>query len=205
MCVIHSISSHSGTLNPLKPSDFVQIRADMTRGSQPQVTLCLSAVHLPPFNYRNNFHHLVTKLGVWLNRQCTILTNKHTGFVFLCYLTEMDKVELWKDVSPHTAIRLQLKLLWRRSGVGVAHTALVIELSTQTMCHTIRGCKDDKGPQCSHQFFPTNVAATCLNHNGTTLFILKVAVHFCRQTAATVLQTRRCVRQAVRRNVTFGK
>lgn len=38
--------------------------------------------------------------------------------------------------------------------------------------------------------FSTNVLATCLNQNRTTLFILALAIYSRRQTTATVLQTR---------------
>lgn len=93
-----------------------------------------------------------------LNPNCTSLTNKCHCFLFVCLLFDRDGqrrtikgVESLASNSNHWAAEASLTAI----RCGVAHTALVIELSTQTICHAIRGRKDDKVPQCPNQFFST--------------------------------------------------
>lgn len=140
-----------------------------------QGTLCQSTVHLPLWYLKQNkttlvtmalFFHSVVTLWRWLlvnwvsrlrlNPNCTSLTNKCHCFLFVCLLFDRDgqrrtkkgvesldsNSNHWAAEAPLTAIRC-----------GVAHKALVIELSTQTIRHAIKGRKDDKVPRCPDQFF----------------------------------------------------
>lgn len=135
-----------------------------------------------------------------LNPNCARLTNKCHCFLFVCLLFDRDGqrrtikgVESLASNSNHWAAEASLTAI----RCGVVHKALVIELSTQTICHAIRGRKDDKVPQCPNQFFSTNVSATGLNQNQTPLFILKMAIHFHRKTQATRQKTRNAWKRLV--------
>lgn len=131
-----------------------------------------------------------------LNPNCTSLTNKCHCFLFVCLLFDRDGqrrtrkgVESLASNSNHWAAEASLTAI----RCGVVHKALVIELSTQTICHAIRGRKDDKVPQCPNQFFSTNVSATSLNQNQTPLFILKNGNSFSQENTSNQAEHKKCL------------